>query len=200
VNRTRRQLQEALFSLILEKGYEAVTVEEITTRADLGRTTFYLHYRDKEDLLMASIGELVEDLIEQMSSLPLGEWSVESVGNTSSPAPALALPFQHVAQNARLYKIILRGEGTFSVNQRLREIIIQASSQIINHLAEKEKLTLHPAIPMDVFMNYLAGSWMGLISWWLERDMPYTADEIASMFQRLFMRGAREMLGITPQP
>ena len=50
VNRTRRLLREALLALIMEEGYDAVTIEEITDRADLGRTTFYLHYRDKEDL------------------------------------------------------------------------------------------------------------------------------------------------------
>lgn len=52
VRRTRRALQDSLTSLILEKGYDAVTVEDITDRADLGRTTFYLHYKDKEELLI----------------------------------------------------------------------------------------------------------------------------------------------------
>ena len=47
-NRTRRQLREALLALILEKGYDSITVEDITGRADLGRTTFYLHYRDRK--------------------------------------------------------------------------------------------------------------------------------------------------------
>jgi AcrR family transcriptional regulator len=92
VSRTRRQLREALFNLILEKGYDATTVEEITARADVGRTTFYLHYHDKEDLLMESIGELVDDLIEQMARIPLGEWKLESGEAGSAPSPAIVLP------------------------------------------------------------------------------------------------------------
>ena len=50
VRRTRRLLRDACIALILEKGYETITVEEITERADVGRTTFYMHYRDKEDV------------------------------------------------------------------------------------------------------------------------------------------------------
>ncbi len=94
VNRTRRQLREALFNLILEKGYDAVTVEEITARADVGRTTFYLHYHDKEDLLMESIGELVDDLIEQMARFPMDEWKLErgSAGSAALASHCPAIP------------------------------------------------------------------------------------------------------------
>src|SRR5512133_4407009 len=65
--RTRKQLKEALFALVLEKGYDGVTIEDITERADLGRTTFYLHYRDKEELLLESIDSISEELMEQIA-------------------------------------------------------------------------------------------------------------------------------------
>ena len=55
VNRTRRLLRESLMKLVAEKGYDSVTIEDITETAELGRTTFYLHYRDKEELLLESI-------------------------------------------------------------------------------------------------------------------------------------------------
>jgi len=197
VSRTRRALRDAFFALILERGYEAVTVEEITDRADLGRTTFYLHYRDKEDLLMESIGELINDLVERMSQLPLGEWKSDM--SLGTPSPALTLPFQHVANNARLYRIILRGEGTYSVTRRLREIIVQATGEMIQVFLEKEKITLKPQIPMEVFLYYLAGSWLGLITWWLENELPYPPEQMALMFQQMFMRGAREVLGVSSQ-
>lgn len=200
VNRTRRQLREALFTLILEKGYDAVTVEEVTSRANVGRTTFYLHYSDKEDLLMESIGELVDDLIEQMARIPLGEWNLENEGANSLPSPAIVLPFHHVASNARLYRIVLRGDGTYSVSRRLREIIIQASAEMIRVLLERYNLReLNSQVPMEVFMNYIAGAWLGLITWWLENDLPYPAEQIAGMFQRMVVQGAPEALGIQLQ-
>jgi AcrR family transcriptional regulator len=200
VSRTRRLLREALFALILEKGFDAVTIEEITQRADLGRTTFYLHYRDKEDLLMESIGELVDDLVTQMSHLPPERWRLEDGSFTQMPSPAITLPFQHVTNNASLYRIILRGEGSYTVSRRLRAIIVQACETMIQVLLEKEQLAvLNPQAPMVVILNFLAGAWLGLVTWWLENDMPYTEEEMALMFQKLIMFGTAEILGVLPQ-
>jgi AcrR family transcriptional regulator len=71
IGRTRRALKEALTALVLEKGYDSLTVEELTQRADLSRTTFYLHYRDKEQLLLESVDVMVNDLIRQITQLPV---------------------------------------------------------------------------------------------------------------------------------
>jgi len=194
VVRTRRLLRDALFALILEEGFDAVTIEEITERADLGRTTFYLHYRDKEDLLLQSIGELVDDLIGRMAHVPLDEWSLQIDPASEAPSPAIVLPFQHVAEHAHLYRIILRGEGTYSVSRRLRDIIVQASDAIIQVLLGREKMaTLEPQVPLEVFLNYLAGAWIGLITWWLENEMPYTQEQMALMFQKMIIHGAPEI-------
>lgn len=61
VRRTRAALRKALVELVLDKGFQAVTVEEITERADIGRATFYAHYRDKEDLLVGIVRDLAQD-------------------------------------------------------------------------------------------------------------------------------------------
>ena len=58
VGRTRRLMHEALMALIVEKGYETVTVQDILDRADVGRSTFYAHYRDKDELLLSSFEHL----------------------------------------------------------------------------------------------------------------------------------------------
>jgi len=67
VRKTRRALREAMQNLMAEKGYEQVTVEELTERADIGRTTFYLHYGAKQDLLLEQFDELLDQLVEQLS-------------------------------------------------------------------------------------------------------------------------------------
>jgi AcrR family transcriptional regulator len=63
VQRTRALLRDALMSLIAEKGYRAITVQNIIDRANLGRSTFYAHYQDKEDLLLSGMEEHVHNLI-----------------------------------------------------------------------------------------------------------------------------------------
>jgi AcrR family transcriptional regulator len=198
VRKTRQALRDAMLALILEKGYDAVTIEEITDRADLGRTTFYLHYKDKEDLLLESISELVDDLVKQISEIPLSAWRLGSDGEGPKPAMPILLTFQHAAANADLYRIILRGGGALKTTERLRKIINQTVNEFLQVKTGKERLVLHAQIPLDVFSNYLAGSWLGIITWWLEQDMPYPPDQMADMFQKMFMLGAREVLGVVP--
>lgn len=200
VSRTRRGLQEALFALILEKGYDSVTIEEITNRADLGRTTFYLHYRDKEDLLMQAVRDVVDDLVSQLAQYPMDSLKLRSETELADLlVPVVTLAFEHVAQNADLYRVLLRGDGTHLVLQRLREILREAIASLIQHFTTREHLVLKPKVPIDVFLNSLAGAWMGLLAWWLEEDMPYTSEQMAVMYQRMFMRSTREILGLTAE-
>src|SRR3990172_4149344 len=60
--RTQRLLRDAFMELIVEKGYDAVTILDITERANVARPTFYLHYNDKEDLLFKMMTEVYDDL------------------------------------------------------------------------------------------------------------------------------------------
>ena len=113
VRRTRRALREAMLDLMEEKGYDQVTVEELTDRADIGRTTFYLHYSAKQDLLLEQFGELLDQLVVQLSQIPLSAWGQE--GDLKSvddhPNRPICMIFQHAADNKDLYQIVLRGEG-----------------------------------------------------------------------------------------
>lgn len=178
-HRTRRLLKESLLSLILEKGYDAVTIEEITERADLGRATFYLHYKDKEDLLLKSIEAISEELLSQISN-----------------TPPILLVFQHAAENADLYRIILRGEGAHRATSLLQDIISDAARDFLLTTKAQKNLEVSQNLPIEVISSFFAGSLLGLVTWWLESDMPYPPEEMADMFRQLFFRGARQVLGI----
>ncbi len=197
VSRTRRSLQEALLALILEKGYDAVTVEDITNRADLGRTTFYLHYHDKEDLLIQMVQGLVDDLVNELSQIPVASWELNHQENKDEAfIPAIALAFRHVATNADVYRVLLRGEGTYSAMRRVRKILSEAIRGLILHFTAFAHVDLKPQVPLDVYVNSLAGAWIGLMTWWLEEDMPYPSEKMAVMFHQMFMRSTREILGL----
>jgi AcrR family transcriptional regulator len=190
--RTRRQLKEALFALILEKGYDAVTIEDITGRADLGRTTFYLHYKDKEDLLVESIDNIATDLIAR---LPPPAWNVANPPVMDGRVmDAIRITFQHAAENAQFYRVILRGEGASKANRRIHAIIRQKATELVGERMKEG--ALNPQLPMDVFANYFAGSLMAFITWWLEEDTPYQAEEMAEMFRMMFFQGGRKVLGL----
>ena len=78
--RTKSALNRAFLELVKEKGYESVTIEEITSRANIGRTTFYLHYQDKEDLLLEGLEEQLTTLVNEIIQRPLALWFQENKG------------------------------------------------------------------------------------------------------------------------
>lgn len=201
--RTRRLLKEALLALILEKGYDGVTIEDITGRADLGRTTFYLHYRDKEELLLEAIDSMASDLIAR---LPPPAWRVSgspAAGDALEPASsrvqdAILVTFLHAAENAQLYRIILRGEGATKAHERLHAIIRQKANELIQVSIQAGQA--HPQVPPNVFASYFAGSLLATITWWLEGNLHYPPDAMAEMFRMMVFQGGRKVLGMEDIP
>lgn len=189
--RTKRLLREALMSLILAKGYDEVTIEDITQQADLGRTTFYLHYRDKEELLVETIEAVAKELKEEILSSVMADWSLKE----GAQAPILPV-FRHAAQNADLYRIILRGEGASRMMNHLLEFISQSFCEILIEQENRGSLKLEPQVPLEVFSSYFASSLLGMVNWWLEKNTPYSPEEMTENFQRLFFLGGRIVLGI----
>ena len=74
IQRTRQFLRTALLELIKEKGYDAISIEEITERANVGRATFYLHYKDKEDLLLEEFREMANEKVQVLAEIPFSAW------------------------------------------------------------------------------------------------------------------------------
>jgi AcrR family transcriptional regulator len=198
--RTRRQLRDALMTLILEKGYDAVTVEDITSRADLGRTTFYLHYRDKEELLLESIDAIANDLKAQIDLLQTARQA-----GSSQPRP-IHLAFAHAAENAALYRIILKGEGATKTASRLRRFISDSAAEFLlawidnppkTELSQSNGSVVSPdGTRMKLVADYFASALLGFLTWWLEADMPYPPDQTADFFIQAFFQGARAVLGL----
>src|SRR5687767_2197406 len=89
VRRTRRTLQEALTTLILDKSYERITIQDVLDRADVGRSTFYAHFRDKDDLLMACFDGVREELQREFAA----EQSADAL-------------FLHAHRHRRIYKAL----------------------------------------------------------------------------------------------
>lgn len=189
IQRTRRQLQESLTSLILEKGYDAVTIEDITEQADLGRTTFYLHYKDKEELLMQSLEAVFDDLVAQIQQRSIDEWVAHGQGPWT-------LAFEHAAENARFYQIILSGQGGDGLKRRIQTYIAATAQTTITRRAEELGASL--SLPIDVLSNYIASSLLGLIAWWLESEQTYTVAQMDDFFRQLTMHGTAQAIGFVP--
>jgi AcrR family transcriptional regulator len=191
VLRTRLALREALLSLMEEKDYDRITVEEITERANLGRTTFYLHYKDREDLLLEQFSDLIGNLAQQISRLSILEWQQQSL-----PRRPILLIFQHVAENEKMYRLILAGEGRYQATERLRSIIVNAAEGLAQSKGELQALLATQKIPFHFLANYLSGALVASICWWLEEFPDYQAEQMAGLFQIMFMPGVRQLFGV----
>jgi AcrR family transcriptional regulator len=174
--RTRQMLRDALIALILEKGYDATTVEDITNRANLGRATFYLHYRDKEDLLVSTLESTFDELAKNLHPISLE-------GNSTAQAQAL-IAFQHAAENRDLYRVMLSGQGSGSLIRRVREYLATLIQQRMQMLLQQLPPDAMP-IPVEILAQHVAGSLLTLLIWWLENDLPYSAEYMAQVFQQL---------------
>lgn len=182
IQRTRKLLLNALVELILEKGYKKITVQNIIDRADVGRSTFYAHFPDKDALLEYGFVDLAHDFHQQASNkvdAPEEQHMIDSL-----------LFFQHAYANRALYLAIVGSGGRdliLDIGHRHMQLNIQS------HLGELGKDGAAQHIPAPVISNYLAGALQSLLIWWLENDMPYSPKEINSMFMRLAMPGVREI-------
>ena len=181
VRRTRRLLRDALVSLVLERGYSAITVEDITDRADLGRATFYTHYTDKDDLLGQVVSDLSDELQERLRPLV----PASSVGFTGKPVLEM---FRHAAEERDVYRVILRGEGD---GKALREFVEDRSADAVQIFsARAQALGATPRIDIEVLSRAWVGEQIAVMQWWLESDPPpLTPEEVTEMLLELSLRG-----------
>jgi AcrR family transcriptional regulator len=114
--RTRQLLRESLQVLILEQGYDAITIQEITDHANLGRATFYLHYRDKDELLVDALETMFDQLVQQIDRL-----SPQHILELEAPPSLIA--FRHVQVHHDLYRVMLSERGIAFVIKRVRRYL-----------------------------------------------------------------------------
>src|SRR5687767_2937303 len=123
IQRTCQALRAALLELIKEKGYDSISIEEITERANVGRATFYLHYKDKEDLLLEEFSAMTNEKVQLLSEIPFSAWlqSQKDIAEADAKKPAspLLIVFQHIYDNSELYYILLKSERSSRIIERI---------------------------------------------------------------------------------
>ncbi|MBE0691286.1 MAG: TetR/AcrR family transcriptional regulator [Anaerolineae bacterium] len=189
VQRTRELLQKSLIELINERGYDAITVQNIVDRANLARTTFYVHYSSKDDLFMSCHEAIVSEF--QSGALYPHPLSREELLAPEAP-PGMTSAYRHLQEaRARLYPIFQGKDGPL-ILRRIRDWSAQAIETNLRAVfAEGDS-----AIPLDVLATYLAGAQIGLVQWWLQKRQPHTAENLAQMFHRLQRAAIRDAFGL----
>lgn len=166
VKKTRRGLQAALIRLILRKGYDSISIQDIAEEAETARITFYRHYRDKEELLTDCLNGLYEELIEKTERV-----SKEGLLRGYSPVQVL---YEHIEEQETLYRILFSSRGTHTVIERLRHHVALTGLDNLQRSGNTP-----PNIPLDIIAYHAASAQIGLAIWWLEHGKPYPAAYMA---------------------
>jgi AcrR family transcriptional regulator len=188
VRRTRRIIGEAFVALILEKGYARVTVQDILDRADVGRSTFYAHYRDKESLLTAAFEDLRAELRTDLAAIVPGQ--------TLSPTSPVGALFEHAYQRRAVFRALCGRQGGDIVSRHLRHLVGDLLREHLRpHLAAAGS-----DLPVDVVAEFYTSAALGLLTWWVDHDFRHGPGQLAHMYQRLAAPGLLTALGHTPAP
>jgi len=178
VRRTRALLQDALMGLMIEKGYEVITVQEIIDRANVGRATFYAHFADKRTLLASRLEDLRESLLaRQREALS----AADRTGNGITFSRAM---LEHAAERLPLWKALAGAESGAFVLKRLHEMLADLARNDLSAMgmtrqsAQREMVTQH-----------ITGALMAVMTWWLDSGAKLSIDELDDSFRRVVMNG-----------
>ena len=165
VKRTQKLLATALIDLTLQKGYEAVTIKDITDYADIGYATFFRHYHTKDDLLQDVSDVVLESLVARL-------YPNSAKDDTSQVGVIL---FHYVKENAELIRVLL--ESQMSIRR-----VIEAT---VSHTIEDRKPRSDSIVPLEIAANHIVTSTIALIQWWLNHDMCYSPEQMGLIYLEL---------------
>lgn len=180
IARTRAGLQHALVALIMKKGYDAITVEDICETANVGRSTFYLHYASKDALKRSGLEHLRAELVERQK-LALSEPNGTARGFLGF---SLAL-FEHASSHSDLYRALAGSRGGGVALDGVREIL---SDLVRADLASMRGDDV-PAVPSELAVQYVVGAYIAVLTWWLDRGAKPSPQSMDAMFRHLAING-----------
>ncbi len=175
VARTRALLQDALIALIPERGYAAITVDDICRRANVGRSTFYTHYADKDALRSATM---------EVHLRLLSRRRVSDGRETGKRLFEFSLPmFEHADAFRPLHHALLATSGD-TIHDELRERIRRT---VRTELAEK--WIGHDGVPVEFAVQFIAGAFLAVLAWWLAEDAGLPPVQVDDLFQQMAAKG-----------
>lgn len=193
--RTRRLVSSALMDLLLEKRFDTLTVQDLLDRAGIGRSTFYAHYFDKEDVLASVAEQMLETFRQQTAQRDVGQTRHLGVAGPAGQGaqtivPSLAL-FRHVHAQYPQFRALVRGHAG--------EVLWESGQMLLSRNIAAALIAARPdgaplAVLLALAAQYLAGAFLTLFKWWLEAEMPYTPEEMDRMFQQLALPTVRTLL------
>lgn len=177
VRRTRELLFDALLDLMIVKGYGAITVQDLIDRANVGRSTFYNHFHDKDHLLLENMNYFQEELLEKCVR----------TSNDNGPFGFSLMMIQHAQGYQRIYQALKEKEGGNEVIQHMKNMLMEL---IQNEVKLRKWKSQQFGVHSDyVTVTFIANTFFSLLTNWLDQKITCTAIELNELFHRLVLKG-----------
>ena len=185
VQRTRGLLIGALLELMREKVFEDVTIQEITERANVGRSTFYMHFEGKEDLLLSGF-ESLKGAIGEMTAGGQG-------GVLGFTGPF----FAHLHEQQAIFRAMVGRKSGGLVQQGIQLVMTDlARDDLARHVPAREAR----GIRFQLAVQSAVGAFAAMLPWWLSQPKPLPPDQMNQLYRDLVIPGLRQVLGLPPGP
>lgn len=191
IQKTLQLLQKALGELIAEKEYDAITIQEILDRANVGRSTFYAHFENKDQLLrsiLTLLNDHFEAGIRQMSE------GQKTYAENSDQMPFRVLQF--VEQNHRLFRAMLGKAGHSSPPNPLHDYLYTVTQE---HFRQMMRLKHRDTLRLELAAQFYTSAFIGALVWWLENNMVYSAEVFGQMINQMTLPGLQAFLELEPE-
>lgn len=188
IERTRAALRRALTELLHDCRYDTITIQDITERANVGRTTFYLHYPTKDDLFLDCHDVMVSTFAVGLL-YPLSAETLLS----DEPPPTMTEAYNHLDAMREVLSSIFQGKEAFFLWRHLRDRSArEIEANLRSVFGHKES-----AVPLELLAVYMASAQMGVVHWWLEKRQTATASSLAHMVHRVQRAALLDAFGAT---
>lgn len=176
IERTRQLLLQALFPLIQEKGFDAVTVQDIIDRANVGRSTFYVHFVDKEDLLVQAMDPFSAELKERQRK------ALRQGGASEQGAFAFTHElFSHADGHRDVFRTVVGNQSALILQRHFRRMQVELVREEVKAMAP----TGVSNVLLEAVVQSIAGTLYGLLAWWIDGRRRMTVDEVNDLFRRM---------------
>jgi AcrR family transcriptional regulator len=184
VRRTQQLLQTALISLIQEKGFESLSVQDIIDRANVGRATFYAHFDNKEDLLVSRLDGLRASLQKRQREALSRERADERVFAYSREM------FIHVNEHRTVFRSMVGKRSGAVIQQLFHKMLVDLVREDVRALMAPNG---RGATPHEGVVQLVAGGLFGLVLWWVDGPMKLPVEEVDALFRRLALPAVKAM-------
>jgi AcrR family transcriptional regulator len=163
----------------LDKGYDQVTVQDILDRADVGRSTFYAHYDNKQALLLDCFDDMQQQLRTEIDAH-------SRAGRSIDPARPAALVYEHAYRNQHVYRALCGKQGGNTVQRYLHGLIGQVLAENLRPQSSARSLDPHA----EVAAEFYTSATLGLLTWWIDHDFYRGPKWLATTYRQIAAHGA----------